>query len=278
MGPALPPGRLVGLPGRGETLVRELPAPPGRPTLLLLHGWTVTADVNWGGCYPALEGRFGVVAPDLPGHGRGARLDGPFSLERCADDVVALAAACATEPVVAVGYSMGGPVSLLAARRHPGALAGLVLCATAARFVDPDPLAQLVSLGIAGVSLVARAAPEGLRKSVAEAVTRSRLEAAPGWILEQLRESDPVALVEAGLALRAFDATEWAPSLGLPSSVVVTEADLVVEPARQRRLAALLGNAPTFPVPLGHDAPVRSPDVFTPALTEACNRLGASHG
>ena len=51
--PSLPPGRVVELPGRGSTWVRELPGPPGpsgehsAPVLLLLHGWTANADLKW---------------------------------------------------------------------------------------------------------------------------------------------------------------------------------------------------------------------------------------
>ena len=41
------------------------------PPLMLLHGLGMTADLNWGATYPELCRRFRVVAPDLPGHGRG---------------------------------------------------------------------------------------------------------------------------------------------------------------------------------------------------------------
>ena len=44
----------------------------------------------------------------------------PFSLEDCADDAAALLGQLGAEHVIAVGYSMGGPVGLLLARRHPG--------------------------------------------------------------------------------------------------------------------------------------------------------------
>ena len=65
--PDLPPGRHVRLPGRGTTFVRELPGPHGAPTVLLLHGWTATADLNFFPCYAPLAEHFRVVAIDLSG-------------------------------------------------------------------------------------------------------------------------------------------------------------------------------------------------------------------
>ena len=87
---ALPPGRDVELPGRGTTFVRELAGPPGAPTLMLVHGLTASADLNWGPSYAALARQFRVVALDLRGHGRGVPASMPFRLETCADDVAAL--------------------------------------------------------------------------------------------------------------------------------------------------------------------------------------------
>ena len=72
-GVRLPPGRRVDLPGRGTTFVRELPGPPGAPVVVLLHGWTVSADLNWFACYEALGRRYRVLAIDHRGHGRGLR-------------------------------------------------------------------------------------------------------------------------------------------------------------------------------------------------------------
>ena len=88
------------------------------------------------------------MALDQRGHGRGIRSLRPFRLQDCADDVIALADVLDVDRVIPVGYSMGGPVALLAARRHPDRVPGIVLCATSARFSDddstPSPLGGMV--------------------------------------------------------------------------------------------------------------------------------------
>jgi pimeloyl-ACP methyl ester carboxylesterase len=89
--PSLPRARRVRLRDRGVTFVHEGARPPGAPTVILLHGLGATAALNWFTSFPALDPRFHVVAPDHRGHGRGMRAGTPFTLEDCADDVVALA-------------------------------------------------------------------------------------------------------------------------------------------------------------------------------------------
>ena len=50
--PTLPASRTVHLGERGDLVVREVAGPPGAPVLILLHGWTVTPDLNW---YPVFD-------------------------------------------------------------------------------------------------------------------------------------------------------------------------------------------------------------------------------
>src|SRR5262249_60031042 len=109
---------------------RELAGPPGAPAIVLLHGWTATADLNWFMCYEGLAEHYRVIAPDHRGHGRGIRSRRSFRLRDCADDAAALCAALGIEQYVAVGYSMGGIVAQLMWHRHRDAVRGLVLAAT----------------------------------------------------------------------------------------------------------------------------------------------------
>src|SRR5665213_3571805 len=74
VGPAVPLGRRVRLPGRGTTFVREIAGPPGAPTLVLLHGFMASGGLNWFRTFDALSREFRVVAPDLRGHARGCLL------------------------------------------------------------------------------------------------------------------------------------------------------------------------------------------------------------
>ena len=96
-----------------------------------------------------------MIALDLRGHGRGMRSAEPFTLEDCADDAAALLGQLGTGPVIVVGYSMGGPVGLLLARRHPGTVAALVMQATAleARGTARERLARRPLLSVFELSL-----------------------------------------------------------------------------------------------------------------------------
>ena len=65
-----------------------------------------------------------MIAPDLRGHGHGLRSRRVFRLADCADDCAATLVELGTGPVIAVGYSMGGPVAQLLWRRHRDLVVG----------------------------------------------------------------------------------------------------------------------------------------------------------
>lgn len=273
--PPLPPGRAVELPGRGTTFVREIKGPEGAPTLVLLHGWTATADLNWFRCYGPLGRSFSVVALDHRGHGRGIRTRRPFSLADCADDVAALADVLGLDSILPVGYSMGGPIAQLVWRRHRRLVRGLVLCATSRNFGRSARERAMFS-GLLGLSALARVTPRPVRERAAERFLVSRLEGAFGeWAAGELRRNDPVTVLNAGWSIGRFSSADWIGTLDVPSAVVITTADTVVSPVRQEKLAAAIPGAAVYRVAADHAACVTAADRFVPALVDACRTVAA---
>ena len=268
----LPEERPVILPGRGRLHLREMPGPPGAPTLLLLHGWTVTADLNWFAAYRPLAEHFRVLAFDHRGHGRGIRSRRPFRLEDCADDAAAVADEVGVERLIPVGYSMGGPVAQLLWRRHRRLVAGMVLCATAQSFEGPDLRSRLYFSGLLGLSVAARVTPPSVRRQLAGTVIRRRLQGGElaDWGLSEMERNDHAAVLEAGWAIGRFRSQGWIGEVDVPTAVVVTALDQVVSPRRQRDLAAALPGARLIEVEGDHGACVTDAERFVPALMDAC--------
>ena len=268
--PPLPPGRVVDVPGRGELFVREQAGVPGRPTVVLLHGWTVTADLNWFALYDDVARMGHLLAVDHRGHGRGIRSDERFTLEAAADDVATLLRHLGLGPVVAVGFSMGGPIAMHLWRRHPGLVCGLVLQATALEWRASLPERWMWRfMGLLELSLRI-GNPNGL----VERILRDAIEECPdirplrGWLKGELRRGDPRALADAGRALGNHDARPFAGAVDVPTAVVVTTRDRLVRPRKQRALAAAVPGARTFDIRADHDAPLMRRDEFR-AVTEA---------
>ena len=260
----LPPGRVVHVPGRGELFVRD--SGGDGPAVLLLHGWTASADLNWFAQYDALVAAgMRVIAVDHRGHGRGLRTYAHFRLEDCADDAVALVEHLGAGPVVAAGYSMGGPIALLAARRRPGTVRGVVLCATSSNWRALRlrglwwSMAWLrMWLGIAPYSLW-RA---GLRLvGLPDSATTT-------WMAAELVRGAARDIAEAGRELGRFDARPWLGEIAQPSAVVLTRDDRAVPPRWQRSLASGLG-ARVFESPGDHFAAGTEPEGFNAALLAA---------
>lgn len=266
----LPKGRLVDLPGRGRTFVREVEGPSGAPTLLLLHGWTATADLNWFTAFDALGEHFRVVALDHRGHGRGIRPEGSFRLEDCADDAAALADVLGLSTFIPVGYSMGGTVAQLMWRRHESRVRGMVLCSTAAHFTSSRE-ERLSFLGLTGLAALARLAPGQAREWLTEQLYLQRKSAGvQPWAIQQMAEHDWRRILEAGGEIGNFNSLEWLTGVDVPTAVVITTDDPVVPVQRQQRLAEAIPTAAVYHVAAGHDAIYARAVDYVPVLVEAC--------
>ncbi len=147
----------------GPALVPDGDAMRRRATVVLLHGGPFSYDhsyfkphLDW------LTEEAQVIYLDLRGHGRSApTAPNEWSLERCADDVAAVCDRLGIDKPVVLGHSMGAPIALLYAERHPGHAAGVVvLCGFASwdharlvagfRKVAGDEVAALADVSYSG--------------------------------------------------------------------------------------------------------------------------------
>src|SRR6202142_2853879 len=124
------------------------------PTVVLLHGAGFD-HTTW-----ALHSRwfahhgYGVLAPDLPGHGRSA--GAPLtSIADMADWTADLLDAAGATKARLVGHSMGSLIALETAARHPAKVSALSLIGTAAIMtVGPDLLKAAEANDHASIDMV----------------------------------------------------------------------------------------------------------------------------
>jgi 3-oxoadipate enol-lactonase len=271
--PLLPPGAAMELPGRGTTYVRRLEGPPDAPTVLLLHGWTASADLNWFTCYAPLAEHYRVIALDHRGHGRGIRSRKTFRLEDCADDAVAVCDVLGIDKFIPVGYSMGGPVAQLIWQRHRERVAGLVMCATSSYFVTSRE-ERLSFLGISGLAAVARLTPAQTRQWLTEQFYLQRKsDQWEPWAIYEASRHDWRAVLQAGRAIGNFSSRDWIGEVDVPTSTLITMRDRVVPVRRQIRLFEAIPDVEAFRVDADHDAVVASAKVFVPTLLRACRSV-----
>ena len=271
--PALPHGQAIDLPGRGTTFVRTIDGPPGAPTVLLLHGWTASADLNFFTCYAPLAEHYRVVALDHRGHGRGIRSRKAFTLEDCADDAIAVCDVLGIDRVVSVGYSMGGPVASLTWKRHPERVQGLVLCATAPHF-SSSRQERMGFLGLSGLATLARLTPLQAQQWLTDQFFLQRKhDKWDDWAIEEAGRHDWRMVLEAGRAIGRFDARSWLGEVDVPTSVVVTLRDRVVPLHRQVKFFEGIPEAEAFRVDGDHDSVAAKAGRFVPTLLRACHSV-----
>jgi 3-oxoadipate enol-lactonase len=270
---ALPPGRLIDIPDRGQTFIREVQGPDNAPTLVLLHGWTATADLNWFTCFEELGKHFNVVALDHRGHGQGIRSRSAFRLEDCADDVVALADVLGINTFIPVGYSMGGTIAQLIWKQHEHRVNGLVLCSTAPIFAKSRE-ERLGFLGLTGLATIARFTPTQTVDWITEQVYLQRkAEGLDQWAIEEMSGHDWRQILEAGKEIGSFNSLKWLSEVDVPTSVVITTQDQVIPPERQQRLLDLLKDVDVHLVDGGHNAIYAEQRTYVPKLVAACNSV-----
>lgn len=271
--------RIVDLAGRGQAVVWDWSGPPGAPTLVLLHGATLDAELNWFSSAPALSHYFRVLTFDLRGHGRrGMPARTPFRLEDCVEDVAAIVHALDVGPVIAVGYSMGGMIAQLFWRHYPELTAGLVLCATA-RNVRGSPMEQIVAMAmpmlVSAVSWLPPLVTVGADVLGGQLLDGDLTSRARQAALSRMRRTPLATALSAMDAVCRFTSHGWIGEVDVPTGLVITRRDRVVPPGRQWKLARAMPDSVVVEIDGGHGIFLEQPGAFAVQLLEVCQAVAS---
>lgn len=120
----------------------------GDTALVFVHCWSCNRDY-WRHQAGHFLNDFRVVTLDLPGHGDSGMNRKPWTVLGYARDVKTVVEALDLERVILIGHSMGGPVSLEAARLMPDRVIGIVAVDTLhnAEFEFPKQMAETMIAG-----------------------------------------------------------------------------------------------------------------------------------
>jgi pimeloyl-ACP methyl ester carboxylesterase len=235
------------------------------PAIVLLHGAGFD-HTSW-----ALHSRwfahhgFGVLAPDLPGHGRsgGAPL---ATIADMADWTAALLDAAGAATARLVGHSMGSLIALETAARHPAKISALSLIGTAATMtVGPDLLRAAEANdhdAVEMVSIWGLGFQAGLGGSLAPGLW---MHYGAQRVLEQCR---PGVLFNDLSACNAYQgALAAASQIKVPATLILGERDMMTPARAGKALAAALPNSRTVVLSgAGHMMMVERPDELLAAL------------
>jgi pimeloyl-ACP methyl ester carboxylesterase len=117
----------------------------GDEALVLIHGWTQSADA-WRDNVAGLSARHRVVVVELPGHGQSDKPTVTYSMDYFARAVEAVMRDAKVKRAVLVGHSMGTPVARQFYRKYPDKTLGIVIVDGALTpFADKAMVDQLMA-------------------------------------------------------------------------------------------------------------------------------------
>lgn len=242
--------------------------------VVLIHGFPLDLRI-WDAQVQVLSDRYRIIAPDLRGFGRSG-VGGAFSMESLADDVHELLKQIGAIPSVVGGLSMGGYVTMAYARKYPGDLKAVMLIDTRAEADTPEGKEKrnqmLERLKTGGSKAVAE---DMFPKMVSEETTKHRQDIAHK--LRHIMESQsPETIGHAIAALRDRpDRSSDIRSIGVPTLVMVGEADAITPPALSETMnKAITGSALATIPKAGHMSPMEQPEEANRAIRRFLDGIG----
>jgi pimeloyl-ACP methyl ester carboxylesterase len=238
--------------------------------LVLLHAFPLSSAM-WAGQREGLADLCRVITPDQRGFGGSPLGEEPPSLDRAADDVVALLDRLGVDRVVLGGLSMGGYVAMRFLARYPERVRALVLADTKAT-ADPPEIREKRELQAQRIT--GAGGRETLSADLLPVIVgRSTTERRPD-VLEAVRAFVAVAPLEsAAWASRAMavrpDSLDVLAAADVPALVIVGEEDTLTPVADAEAMVAALPQGRLVQIgAAGHLSAVEDPAAFTAAVRE----------
>lgn len=232
------------------------------PGILLAHGAGGGIAANFAPLIPALAADHTVVASDYPAD------DTVLDLDALADALVAAAVDNGVQTFTVVGYSLGTAVAVRAAVRHPDRVRGLVLTAG---FAVADHRLRLLGDLWAGTieqgsnQLFADfALTAGYSAAYLNSLSRTEVDEFTAFLAANIPGG---AVAQVRLA-QSVDTTADLPRISVPTRIISTTADLLVDPANSRALAAAIPGADYVEIATGHVPMIERPGEWTRLTTD----------
>jgi len=249
----------------GDTGIAYRVDGPGDHPVMVFSNSLGTDHRLWDRQMPAVQDRFRVVRYEACGHGVSDLPRGRVTIERLAQDLLALLDHVGVDRAVVCGCSLGGVLALWLAVNRPERLTGAVLANTGAKVgTDESWNARIAAVRAGGTA--------GVRDQVVGRFLtpefRARDPETTSLISGMLEATNPDGYIAACEALRESDLRADAARVRVPVLIIGSERDQSTPPALSRELhASIEGSELVMIADAAHLSNVEQPELFNGALT-----------
>ena len=236
--------------------------------VVFLHGFPHDRSL-WAPQLGALMDRCRCIAPDMRGFGESA-VEGPYTMNRYADDVVALLDALHIERAVIAGLSMGGYVAFALWRRHRARVRALILADTRAGADNTEGRAKrramIETVRAEGMEPLVDAQVTGMLGKT----TREKHPELTEYVKRMVSRAPAEGVIGALEAMIARpDSTETLPTIDVPVLIVVGDED-VLTPRKDAEAMheAIRGSRVEVLAGAGHLSNLERPAAFNHVVSE----------
>lgn len=211
------------------------------------------------------------VRYDKRGHGLSDVGAAPYTMADHADDLSGLLDHLGLKDAIVCGVSVGGQIAQELYARRPDLVAGMVLCATAAKIGEPEFWHQRISV-------IEKNGLASMTDSIMERWLSPAYRSAdnPNYQLARnMFERQPVAgYLGTCAAIAGFDRRTDAAAISVPVAVVAGALDGATPPELVRAFAgAIPGASFTLVDGVGHLPCIEAPETVCTAISEIAERL-----
>lgn len=209
------------------------------PALILSNSLACNLSM-WDAQVAAFSKHFRVIRYDQRGHGQTAVTPGPYSIQKLAEDVIALMDALQVNKAHFLGLSMGGGTGQWLGARHGARFDKLILSNTAAKFGTPEVWNQRIeAVRKGGMAAVADATMERWFT----AGFRARSPQVVEGVKKALLATNPAGYIACGEGLRDADLQELIRGIRNPTLVIAGTHDAGTPPAAGQLIAERIPGA-----------------------------------
>ena len=247
----------------GITLSYRLDGPDDAPLLVL--STSLGTDLRmWDTQVALLRQHVRILRYDTRGHGESDVPQGPTTIARLGQDILALLDHLDVAQATLCGLSLGGLTALWVAARHAERVERLIVASTAARIGSAESWnARILAVRAGGMPAI--------RDTVLARFLSSSFQAAnPAMtrtIVDMLLATSPAGYRSICAALRDADLRPIVSTIRAPTLIIASELDESTPPAQSEELGAAIPGSTLVVLPQAvHLSNIEQPELFTNQL------------